>query len=255
MFPYLEIHPLPIGPVAIQPFGTLVVIGILVGYSLLARRLARQGLEAELGPGFRFWMLFSGFAGAVLAKVVYNPDFFEIVMSGPSHWLDLYGGIASFGGVLAGAAGGIVYLRRNKVRWPDVVRYLDAVACVFPAALFFGRVGCYLAHDHPGIRTTSWLAVQYPGGPRYDLGLLEALYMIPLAALMWWLSRKPKPAGLFCGVFFVLYGIFRFAIDQLHVSPPRYAGFTVDQIFSVLAIVLGLGFFWLMRRLAPRAVL
>jgi phosphatidylglycerol---prolipoprotein diacylglyceryl transferase len=252
VFPYLEIHPLPIGPVSIQPFGTLVVIGILAGYQVLERRLTRQGLEKDVGPGFRFWMVMAGFAGAVLAKVFYNPDFFEIILAGPSRWADLYGGIASFGGIIAGAAGGIVYLRRNKVSWADMVRYLDGVAYAFPAALFFGRIGCYIAHDHPGLRTDSWLAVRYPGGPRYDLGLLEALFLIPLTALIWWLGRKPRPAGFLSGVFFTLYGLFRLLIDQLHEAPPRYWGFTVDQIFSVLALAAGAGFFYLAARARAR---
>src|SRR5690606_7932138 len=37
----------------------------------------------------------------------------------------------------------------------------------------FGRMGCFLAHDHPGIHTEFFLGVQYPDGGRHDLGLYE----------------------------------------------------------------------------------
>ena len=38
-----------------------------------------------------------------------------------------------------------------------------------------GRIGCFLIHDHPGTLAHGagkWFAVNYPDGPRYDLGLL-----------------------------------------------------------------------------------
>ena len=36
-----------------------------------------------------------------------------------------------------------------------------------------GRFGCALQHDHLGIPSTYFLAVRFPGGPRFDLGLLR----------------------------------------------------------------------------------
>jgi phosphatidylglycerol:prolipoprotein diacylglycerol transferase len=100
-------------------------------------------------------------------------------------------------------------------------------------------MGCYLVHDHPGIRTTSFLSVRYPEGTRYDLGLLEALFLIALAAVFLFLDRKPRPRGFFYVAFLLLYGLFRFQLDRLHVDPPRYAGWTVDQVASSLMILTG----------------
>ena len=34
----------------------------------------------------------------------------------------------------------------------------------------FGRMGCSIAHDHPGLESDLWFAVQYPHGGRFDLG-------------------------------------------------------------------------------------
>jgi len=52
----------------------------------------------------------------------------------------------------------------------------DLVASAFPLSWVFGRSGCSLAHDHPGMLSNAWFAVQYPGGGRFDLGLIGCEY-------------------------------------------------------------------------------
>ena len=56
--------------------------------------------------------------------------------------------------------------------------YADVVASAFPMSWVFGRTGCTIAHDHPGMLSDAWFAVQYPGGGRFDLGLYEMLLTI-----------------------------------------------------------------------------
>src|SRR6185295_13710423 len=113
--------------------------------------------------GMVFWMLSAGFAGALLLKLVYAPGFLHVLLTDPRGLLGMAGGIASFGGLFAGLAGGVIYLWRT-VKAPAMWGYMDALAFVFPRAWLFGRIGCALSHDHPGMRTASWIGVRYPGG-------------------------------------------------------------------------------------------
>jgi prolipoprotein diacylglyceryltransferase len=108
-----------------------------------------------------------------------------------------------------------------------------AVFCAFPFAWILGRTGCFLGRDHPGRFTTSWLGVEYPDRVRYDLGLIEALFAAALIAALP-LTRR-WPAGLRTGSLLSAYGLFRFLLDRLHTDPPRYSGWTVDEISAVLA--------------------
>jgi phosphatidylglycerol:prolipoprotein diacylglycerol transferase len=85
-----------------------------------------------------------------------------------------------------------------------------------------GRLGCALAHDHRGLWTTNWIAVKFPEGSRYDLGLIEFLFLIGMAALFWALDRKARPVGFFFALYGVLYGAFRIWLDTLHAEPLRY---------------------------------
>jgi len=71
--------------------------------------------------------------------------------------------------------------------------------------------------------TASWIGVQFPEGTRYDLGLTELLFLIPLAALFYLLGRRPRSVGFFFVLYTTLYGVFRVWQDTLHIQPPSFA--------------------------------
>jgi prolipoprotein diacylglyceryltransferase len=105
----------------------------------------------------------------------------------------------------------------------------------------FGRIGCSLVHDHPGRPSSSFLAVRFPGASRFDLAVIEVLFLavllIPLFAV---LNREKWQDGFWLGVFLTLYGAFRLWLDTLHVDPPRYGPFSVDQWVYGIALIAGL---------------
>ena len=101
---------------------------------------------------------------------------------------------------------------------------LDTIAFALPFGWMIGRFGCFLAHDHRGDLTASWIAVQFPEGPRFDLGLIEFLFLIVLNGLFYWLDRQPRPVGFFFALFGVVYSAFRIWLDTLHTQPFRFYG-------------------------------
>ena len=62
------------------------------------------------------------------------------------------------------------------------------------------------------------------------------------------LSRTAKIPGFFFGLFFLLYGPFRLALDQLHIDPPRYLGITLDQYAGIAALLGGASFLFMIFR-------
>jgi phosphatidylglycerol:prolipoprotein diacylglycerol transferase len=230
VFPYFPQPQIRIGPVTVHAFGVLVVCGVLAGRAMILRRAARQGLSARTADRLCLWMLVCGFIGAHLYKALYEPRAI----------LRDWTGIASFGGVLGGLLGGAWWMQRQRMPRAERFQLLDIFAFCFPFAWAFGRLGCTLAHDHPGVLTTSWLAVRFPRGARYDLGLIELMFTLPLAAVFLVLDRKPRPPGLFFGLLWILYGGFRLWLDTLHEAPTRYFGVTLDQIGGILGILVGL---------------
>jgi len=87
------------------------------------------------------------------------------------------------------------------------------------------------------------VAASLPGdadGPRFDLGLLEMLYLALVCTGFVILARRRWPDGFFIGLFFAVYGPVRFAMDALRVSEARYLGWTPGQYLSVVSTVAGL---------------
>ena len=227
MLPYLDLPPMYFGAFRLRWAILAAVIGVLVAHFLLLRRAKRLNLDVPSAGAMSFFMVVAGIAGARFFKLVYLPELWPQLT-----WETLVtsGGLASFGGIAGGLIGAVLYFAARRIPPLVAIDYLDALAAVFPMGWIFGRMGCAIVHDHPGLATTGFLAVAYPDMPRYDLGLTEVLFfatvMIPLFV---WLARARRPRGFFLVTFFIVYGAFRLWLDTLHVDPPRYAGITVDQ--------------------------
>src|SRR6185312_8725690 len=153
------------------------------------------------------WSIGLGFVGSHMFDVLAYQS--EALKARPWLLLEVWGSMSSFGGLIGGMLGCLWITRRKKLTWQQVADFFEIVAFAFPFAWIFGRLGCTLAHDHIGIETQSFLAVRFPDGPRYDLGLLEFLWTLVIAGAFLLLDRKPRARGFFVGLFFLLYGPIR----------------------------------------------
>jgi phosphatidylglycerol:prolipoprotein diacylglycerol transferase len=237
VIPYFEVRQFQMGQVTVPSFLVLLVTAIAVASIIIVVRGHRQGVAYERTVELCLWAALAGYVGGHLFRFMYVPDEFIRMIHDPRRIMA--GGIASFGGFFGGIAGAYGFFLWRKIRAEQRLKFLDLAAFALPFSWVFGRVGCALVHDHPGLRTNSWLGVRFPGGTRYDLGLLEVFFLLALGALFLILDRKERPTGFYFGLYFFLYGIFRIVLDQLHVDPPRYLGVTVDQYAGLAAIIIG----------------
>lgn len=256
MIPWFNITfpsiPFPIiGKLTIHAFGILVAIGILVGARLTKKRGRELGLVDEQVDSMITTTLVVGFICAHLFDVVAYQTF-----GGHPTWKDILNpisGFSSFGG-FAGALIGLYYwCRRHK---QPIMPYADSLAYGLATGWMFGRLGCFTAHDHPGLHTNFFLAVRYPDGARLDLGLLEALWAGGIALSFAILRRRPRPLGLYVTILTLAYAPVRFGLDFLRATDvpepdARYFGLTPAQwgCFAVLAAGVAL-LLWTRRRAA-----
>ncbi len=222
MIPFFPQPVLFIGRFHIYAFSVMVIVAIVVGRSMILRRSRRFGIDVESMSRLCVWILLSGFFCAHATKTILSdiPAFF----ADPLEIVRLKGGIASLGGLAGGLLGAVIWCRVHRLSGFETLRRLDVIAFALPGAWIFGRFGCSLAHDHPGIPTTSWIGVRFPEGTRYDLGVVEFLFLIAFTALFYWLDRKPRTVGFFYGMYGVVYGLFRVWLDTLHIQPLRFLG-------------------------------
>jgi len=248
MLPYFSQPTLTLGPIHIYAFGALVAAAVLIGMKVLERRSIQRGLDPELSRRMVITILVCGFIGAHLVdRLAYYP---HETLARPWTILFIWQGLSSFGGFLGAIFGAALFIRRARLgqrAW----RYLDAIAYAFPFGWLFGRLGCFLAYDHPGRVTSFFLGQEYVDGlVRHNLGLEEALLTIPMAGLFYALGKKPRAPGFFAGLLALVYAPIRFALDFLRLVDVRYFGLTPGQYGAIGLMFLGL--FLLMRSASLR---
>ncbi|HEY5961346.1 MAG TPA: prolipoprotein diacylglyceryl transferase family protein [Polyangiaceae bacterium] len=242
----------PSEPIAIRPFCTLVALAVIFGAWLSLRQARRRKLAPTAMIDLLYWVSIGGFLGGHVFDVLfYHP---ALAVQQPWLLLDIASGQSSFGGFVGATLGALLW---RLVRRRPLGPYAEAVASSFPAAWVVGRLGCAVAHDHPGIRSQLWFAVAYPSGGRLDLGLLEALAVVPLALAALWLRQAERPQGYFIALMCIYYAPVRFVMDFLRArdlasSDARYVGLTPAQWAAFLLIGLGLYFSTVARKSAAR---
>lgn len=284
MIPYIYVADLKLGRITLHPFGLLVATGVIIGTWLATRRARQRGLDLDKLNSFITWMLVAGFLGGhMLDQIFYHPA--ELVKR-PWSLFFLWEGLSSFGGFVGGLIGVILWkyfealpllqtpiftipkFRRRAVTMP-IMPFCDVILSVFPVAWVFGRSGCSVVHDHPGMHVPQgyFLGVAYPENehalvhtspielihgtaPRFDLGLLEMMFTVIVAVVFALTWRRKLTTGSYIAAVALAYGPVRFAMDFIRIrdssnADPRYGSFTPAQ-WACLGLV-GLGLFMLRR--------
>ena len=133
-------------------YGVLIALGAALAVFAANRRAKRLGLPADSALDVALAVLPAGFAGARLYYVLMRPELFHSLKD----FFDLRsGGLAVYGGVVAGILAGYVYAR---VKRRDFVRLADmALPCV-ALAQSVGRWGNFLNEEAYGeVVSAGWL--------------------------------------------------------------------------------------------------
>jgi phosphatidylglycerol:prolipoprotein diacylglycerol transferase len=236
VIPYYPQPVFHLGPFSVHAFGILGASAVLVAFWIILRRARRMGIALEEMFQFLCVMYLCGLAGAFFAATIMaDPRAF---LANPGRVFHAPVGIRSAGGLAGGFLSGLAWCAYRRLSLYETLRRFDILLYAFPAAWMVGRLGCTLAHDHRGLWTTSWIAVRFPEGSRYDLGLIEFLFLIGVVAVFWALDRKPRPVGFFFALYAVLYGGFRIWLDTLHADPLRYYEGTAYLTIGLLSWVV-----------------
>ena len=277
IFPFWERIAIPIGPLTIHGFGILVALGFIFGSRVAARKAARDGFDPEVINQLIGWIVAGVFIGGHLGHLLfYYPEamaddpakfvaMFKTLASGSLPSVDslpevlMVGrGLSSYGGFIATVAFMFLFFRRNKL---DFWTYGDPVAYGMMTGWMFGRLGCFVAHDHPGIETDFYLGVYGICPTAYgsstvachDLGLYEAIWSGAMAVWFSFKDKLPRFPGYYVGWVCLSYGPVRFVMDYFrHIeTDTRYFGLTPAQYFSLAVTLLGIKILIQRRNMEP----
>lgn len=234
--------------IVVHPFGMLVALGVLLGVQVAMKKATRDGLHSSVvGELAGYQLVFAFVIGHVFDALFYHWD---VVRVRPMLVLELWNGLSSFGGFVGAAIGSVVWVRLRRASF---LAFADPIAFSFPFGWLFGRIGCFLVHDHPGRVTDFFLGVEDyrvrgespPWQVRHDLGLYEVFWSLGAIALFLVLAQKRRRRGFYLALLPLIYAPVRFGLDFLRATDvmhhdPRLLGLTPAHYGAVVLFAAGL---------------
>jgi len=233
-----------LGPLRIHYYGICIAVGIVLAFWILLRRWRSLGGDPGLAERVALWTVLAGFAGARIAYVSTHLYRFE---GDPFGVLRIWeGGIAIYGGLVAGTAVCVLLLRRAKA---DVWAFGDCVALGLPLAQAVGRWGNWFNQELFGTPTgLPWGLEIAPANrpPQYadaatfhPTFLYESLWNLGVFGLLFWLDRRRVLAkGNLFVAYVALYGTGRFLMELIRTDTTfRLLGLSRNGWVALLSAV------------------
>lgn len=241
----------------IRWYGIFITLGMVAAFAYAFYRSKQEQFSADNLLDMGLYMIIFGVIGARLYYVLTSLDHY--ILPGRSAWenfLDMInirgGGLAIYGGIIAGALTLYVYCRMQKKDWR---RALDMVAPGVMIAQAMGRWGNFFNGEaHGGIVTE--------GHPLYflrmglypnDLNTPEMAYVHPtfLYESLWnilgfvlinvFLYKRKKFNGQIFLTYVAWYGFGRMFIEGLRTDSLYVGPFRISQVVGALCFLAGTG--------------
>jgi len=273
--PNLVEIPLGFATLPIRWYALAYIVGIILGYQLARRTLARTHLWKNDTPPmdgprleeFLTWLIIGILAGGRIGYIVGYGDgqFLQDPLSIFRLW---EGGMAFHGGFFGVVLAGLIFCWKHKLPLAGVG---DTLALGTPPGILLGRLANFINAELWGRPTDMPWGVIFPGAAAQDCagvaglcarhpsqlyeaaleGLLLGLVLVWLAYRRNWLKRP----GMICGLFIAGYGIARFFVEFFRLADAQFItpdnplghvvrfgewGITRGQQFSLPMIFVGL---------------
>jgi phosphatidylglycerol:prolipoprotein diacylglycerol transferase len=253
-----------LGPIAIHWYALMYIGGAVVAFVLGRRRAAEawRGVQPDEMEDLVFWGMLGVIIGGRLGYMLFYG--YAQLAQNPLNLLKVWeGGMSFHGGLLGVIVAMLVWARRKGRHGFDVLDFLTPLG---PIGLGLGRLGNFIGGELWGRQTDSSLGVIFPSAlppmsqaellTQYQAGLLNAqarhpsqLYQaliegVLLFVVVWWFSSRPRPRYAVSGLFLLLYGLGRFAVEfvrepDAHLGAVALNWMSMGQLLSLPMVLLG----------------
>lgn len=243
-------------------YGIIIGIGMLTGLWIAQSDAKRRGQDPELYLDFALYAIICSIIGARLYYVIFEWDYYK------NNLLQIFnlraGGLAIYGGVIAGTITMIVYTRMKKVSFFSMA---DTGVLGLVTGQIIGRWGNFFNCEAFGGYTDSLLAMRIrralvndnmlnadvlnhrivENGVEYiqvhPTFLYESCWNLCLLLFMLWFRRYKKYDGQMLWIYLLGYGAGRFWIESLRTDQLILfgTGLPVSQALSLVLILVAAG--------------
>ena len=243
-------------------YGIIIGIGMLAGLWIAQSDAKRRGQDPELYLDFSLYAIICSIIGARLYYVIFEWDYYK------NNLLQIFnlraGGLAIYGGVIAGTITMIVYTRMKKVSFFSMA---DTGVLGLVTGQIIGRWGNFFNCEAFGGYTDSLLAMRIrralvndnmlnadvlnhrivENGVEYiqvhPTFFYESCWNLCLLLFMLWFRRYKKYDGQMLWIYLLGYGIGRFWIESLRTDQLILfgTGLPVSQALSLVLILVAAG--------------
>ena len=219
-------------------YGVIIALGFILAALYCAKRAKEFGLSSDELYELVIWLIPTCIIGARLYYVLFKLDYF---IANPDKIFALRdGGLAIYGGIIAGIIVGIIWCRAKKIR---VFAVADLTAFGLLIGQSVGRWGNFINREAFGAQTEIFcrMGLTVPGFETlyvHPTFLYESLWnILGLIVLHIWSKKgKRKYDGQVFWLYILWYGLGRAWIEGLR-SDSLYIGSTDIRVPQLLAIV------------------
>ena len=222
-------------------YGVIIAVGFLLGILFCAKNAPRFGLTEDNVYDVILWLIPMSIIGARAYFVLFR---LEEYLKNP---MDIFaireGGLAIYGGVIAGVLTAILVCRKKKISFAAM---LDLLIFGLLIGQTIGRWGNFMNREAFGAETDIFckMGLTAPDGTTiyvHPTFLYESLWnLFSFFYLLWFVNRgKRSYDGQIVLMYFLLYGIGRAWIEGLRTDS-LYIGSTGIRVSQLLSVLLAL---------------
>lgn len=237
-----------IGSWPVRWYGVMIGVGIVCAYALVMYLAKKVGLDQEKMSDLIFWTIMMGFIGARIYYVVFEWRYYLV---NPSKIFSIWeGGIAIYGGVIAGALTIMYLCRRYHI---PLLQVLDVSAPGLMVGQIIGRWGNFINQEAyggqvsqsflQGLGLPDWIIQQmYIQGTYYHPTFLyESCWNLIGLCIILAIAKfyKGLRNGDLAFTYMVWYGFGRFWIEGMRLDSLYLGPIRISQLVSFGFFLVG----------------
>lgn len=214
-------------------YGVIIAVGFILAMLYCARHCRRCGIEPDTLYDFLIWMIPIAIIGARLYYVIFQWGDYR---AHPIDALKIWeGGLAIYGGVIAGLLTGIVWCRKKKIPFGAMA---DVCAPGLLIGQCIGRWGNFVNGEaHGGPTTLPWGMTIDGQSMVHPTFLYESLWNLAGFVLLHFYSKKRRFKGEIALLYAAWYGAGRAWIEGLRTDSLYIGSVRVSQLLAIISCI------------------